>query len=556
MSTVNVPSIPHSPDHRGSPPSRPAVRIYMVLILFLSILVDYWRLRWIFRLYGPAAAEDRLERAMRRQAVRIRETAERMGGLVVKVGQFLSSRLDLLPKVFVQELATLQDRVRQAPWDEVRPLLEAEIGPLDQAFLSFETTPMASASLGQVYGAVDWDGRPLAVKVQRPNIDRIVGADLRALRLVVMMATRLTNLSRTFDLPRLLTEFRRTVLEELDYEAEAQNAARIREETADLTELKIPHVHRNRSTRRVLTMERLDGTKISDVAELDAWDISRQALAERVIHLYLHMVMDSGFFHADPHPGNILVQPDGTLVLLDFGMVGHITAAARRQMRRLFVGLSERRPHVVVDSLFALGVLHPEADRRRLRSRIAYLLERYYAETLQDMRQTDLEAMLMDIEQLVREEPIQFPAQFAFLGRAVSMLVGVATHLDPSVNLVKLFTPYARRFVTQETGGTAGYAWSRAKEWGQSIVSLPPTASRVLRRIEDGELEARIQWPDGQDALGRLERSLESLAGAIYTVGLLAIGIWLMRLGWTLWAVLAWAAAGVRLVWRAFSRRR
>ncbi len=556
MSTVNMSSIPHSPNHRGSPPSRPAVRIYMVLTLFLSILVDYWRLRWILRLYGPTAAEARLERTMQRQAIRIRETAERMGGLVVKVGQFLSSRLDLLPKVFIQELATLQDRVRQAPWDEVRVILEAELGPLEQAFLSFETTPMASASLGQVYGAVDWDGRRLAVKVQRPHIDRIVHADLRALGLVVLLATRLTTLSRTFDLPRLLAEFRRTVLEELDYEAEAQNAARIREETAELADLKIPHVHRDRSTRRVLTMERLDGMKISDVAALDALDISRQALAERVIHLYLHMVMDSGFFHADPHPGNLLVQRDGTLVLLDFGMVGHLLPAARRQMRRLFVGLSERRPQVVVDSLFALGVLHPDADRRRLRSRAGYLLERYYAETLQDMRQTDVEAMLTDVEQLVREEPIQFPAQFAFLGRAVSMLVGVATHLDPSVNLVKLFTPYARRFVTQEAGGTAGYAWNRTKEWGQSVLALPPMATRVLRRIEDGELEANIQWPDGEDALGRLDRGLGAVAGAIYTVGLLAIGIWLTRMGWTLSALLAWAAAAARLAWQALSRRR
>ncbi len=549
-------SIPHSPDHRGSPPSRPAVRIAMVLRLFLSILIDYWRLRWVFRLYGPTAGEARLEATMHRQAVKIRVTAEVMGGLVVKVGQFLSSRLDLLPKVFVHELATLQDRVREAPWQEVRALLEQELGPLDQAFLSFDPTPIASASLGQVYGATGWDGQALAVKVQRPHIERIVHADLRALSLVVLLANRFTNLSRTFDLPRLLAEFRRTVLEELDYEAEAANAARIRSETRDLAELRIPHVYPDRSTRRVLTMERLDGVKISDVAELDAWDISRQALAERVIHLYLHMVMDTGFFHADPHPGNLLVQPDGTLVLLDFGMVGHISAAARRQMRRLFVGLSERRPNVVVDSLFALGVLHPEADRRRLRSRAAYLLERYYAETLQDMRQTDVEAMLGDIEQLVREEPIQFPAQFAFLGRAVSMLVGVATHLDPSVNLVKLFTPYARRFVTQEAGGPAGYAWGRAKDWGQSVLALPPMATRVLRHIEDGELEASIQWPDGQDALHRVDLGLDAVAGAIYTVGLLALGIWLTRLGWTLSALLAWAAAAARPAWRAVARRR
>jgi predicted unusual protein kinase regulating ubiquinone biosynthesis (AarF/ABC1/UbiB family) len=556
MSTVNASSIPHSPDRRGTPPSRPAVRIFMVLRLFAGILVDFWRLRWVFRMYGPAVGEARLEPMMRRQAVRFRETAEIMGGLIVKVGQFLSSRLDLLPKVFVQELQTLQDHVRVAPWPEVRAILEEELGPLDEAFLAFDTTPMASASLGQVYSATAWDGRPLAVKVQRPHIEQIVQADLRALRIVVTLTSRLTNLDRTFDLGRLLAEFRRTVYEELDYVAEAHNLERVRRDTQDLSQLRIPRVHPDHSTKRVLTMERLDGVKISDVDDLTAMGVSRQALAERVIHLYLHMVMDSGFFHADPHPGNLLVQPDGTLVLLDFGMVGQLSPAVRRQIRRLFVGLSERRPGVVVDSLLALGVLHPEADRRRLRSRVAYLLERYYAETLQDMRQTDVESLLADVEQVIREEPIQFPAQFAFLGRAVSMLVGVATHLDPTVNLVSLFAPYARRFVTQDAGGTAGYALGRARDWGQSLTALPPMLARVLHRVEDGELEGTVRWPDGEQALKGLEARLDAVAGAIYTVGLIALGIWLTTLGWTLSALLAWAAAAARLGWRGLRRRR
>jgi predicted unusual protein kinase regulating ubiquinone biosynthesis (AarF/ABC1/UbiB family) len=549
MSTQNHHSISDARGASGGPPTRPATRVAMVLRLFLGLLLEFWWLSLSARLENPEAFRNRADQSFRRQAVRLRHTAEQMGGLIVKVGQFLSSRVDLLPPAFVGELQELQDHVQASPWEEVRAVIERELGPVDSVFASWDPEPLASASLGQVYQARSWADEALAVKVQRPHIARIVQADLAALQLVVAITSRITRFGRTFDLGALLDEFRHTVAQELDYQQEAAHARRIAQECAEFPWLVVPRVHEDLSTRAVLTMDLYHGFKITDRSAFQAAQVDPRETAERLIHLYLHMVMDTGFFHADPHPGNFLLAPDGRIVLLDYGMVGEIATATRRQMRLLFVGVSERRPSVVVDSLYALAIVRPEANRRDLRQRVAYLLNRYYAETLQEMRQLDVESLIRDLEALIREEPIQFPAHFAFLGRAISMLVGLATGLDPDVNIIQLFTPYARRFVTGDAGGTAQYVARRAQEWVSSLGTLPPLIARVLRQIEDGDIEAAVRWVRGEEELRGLRRSLGSLSTAAWTLGLLVLGVWTRRLGWTLASDAAFALAGVEWIW-------
>ncbi len=556
MSTTDAISIAHPGAERGRVPIRPAVRVFMVLRLFFSILFELWFLQIRVRVYGRDAVRPQLDPLFRRQARRFRRTAEIMGGLLVKVGQFLSSRVDVLPQPYIQELQSLQDAVQPDPWPALEAILAHELPDKDRLFRSFDPEPLASASLGQVYRAEAWSGQALAVKIQRPHIAAIVAADLRALRIVVTLTRRLTSFGRTFDLAALFEEFRRTIYEELDYEHESANAARIAEDCRDLPWLKVPTVYHELSTRHVLAMELCTGIKISDLAGLDRAGVSRKQLAERVIHLYLHMVMNTGFFHADPHAGNILVEPDGRIVLLDYGMTGQITPAVRRHIRRLFVGVSERRPTVVVDSLVALGVVRPDADLRALNARAAYLLERYYAETLTDISQLDIESLLRDLEQLVREEPIQFPAAFAFLGRAISMLVGLAESLDPSVNLIDLFRPYASRFVTDEAGGPVGYFVRRAQDWAGSTLALPPTALRVMRRIDDGELETGIRWEIGSRHLKDINRRLAELTAAFYVTGFAVLGVWLLTLHWTESADFAFGFSAFQLVWRWYQGRR
>lgn len=508
-----------------------AWRTWAITALFLGIIGEIlWTAFWL-RGRPPEDTAPVWDALYRRQATRFRESAERLGGLLIKVGQFLSSRVDLLPKPFIDELQKLQDNVAAAPWEEIRPHLEAELGPLAERFVVFQTTPLAAASLGQVYEAVLADGPRVAVKIQRPHIAQIVTADLKALYWVVTAVSRLTSFGRTFDLYTVLKEFRRTVFEELDYHRELSNTEKIRDLIRDVPYVHVPLTYPQYSTGRVLVMEFCHGIKVNQRQALIAAGINPTLVAEKVIRLYLHMVMDLGVYHADPHPGNILVADDGTLVLLDYGMVGALDLAARRQIRRLFVAVSERNPSQLVASLNALGMVRPLANQSKLRRQVGYLLDRYYAETLSQLADLDIANLLRDFEELLRDEAIQVPGHFAFLGRAIAILVGLAMSLDPNINLVALFTPYARRFVTEDAGGLPGYALSRIQNWGKTVVELPVLTTHLLRQAEAGELQTRVEWAQGDRDLKDVRAAIRHLTYSLYVVGFAIVGAWMFASG-------------------------
>lgn len=517
---------PKSPGHKRSLPAASlsaftvAHRIYRMVGMFVGILLSLsWAALWQKGRPDTAEKEAFWHELYTRQAIKFRQTAEQQGGLLIKVGQFLSSRVDLLPQPFIEQLQSLQDNVKSAPWADVRPIVEQELGPLHESFLIFDEVPLAAASLGQVYRAVLLDGTQVAVKVQRPYIESTVQADLKALAIVVTLSTRLTRFGRSFDLYTVLKEFRRMVTEELNYQQELNNTELIRQDIRHLSWVVVPKTYPEFSTLRVLTMEYCDGTKINQRDQLIAQGLSPTLIAERAIHLYLHMVMESGIFHADPHPGNILVDKNGDLVLLDYGMIGILDAPTRKQLRRLFVAVSKRDPAELAASMEALGMVRPEADNLQLRRQIQYLLDRYYAETLDELTSLDLVALLRDFENLLRTQPIQVPGHFAFLGRAIAILVGLAEMLDSDINLVELFAPYAKRFVTEDQGGSLGFAKRTVTHFAATLADLPDLSHRVLKQVENGEIEARVDWKQGTAQLHRLHRSVQSLVQAVYVVG-------------------------------------
>ena len=476
----------------------------------------------------PDVSEPKFLALYERQARRFTRNAEEMGGLLIKVGQFLSSRVDLLPKPYLTELAKLQDRVQAAPWESIKPIIEQEMGPLRSQFLWFSDTPLAAASLGQVYEAVLLDGDRVAVKVQRPGITRIVQADLQALGWVVRLATRVTEFGKTFNLTTVLREFRRLVFEELDYQHELANTEIIREYLKGQPHVIVPRTYENLSTERILVMDFFQGVKIDDVARLKEEGIAPEQVAERLIRLYLHMVMESGVYHADPHAGNILVDPKGDLILLDYGMVGSLDIATKRNIRRFFVAVSTRDPGTLLQAMAALGMLRPDADMTRLRRRVGYLLNRYYAETLDQLGHLDIPQLLRDFETVLRDQAIQVPGQFAFLGRAIAILVGLATALYPEINLVELFAPYAHRFVTEESGGTAAFLAHQAERYGRTWAELPLLSAKVLRRMEQGELETRVEWTQGSQGLHHLHSAVRGLTAGVYAAASLVSGVLLL----------------------------
>ncbi len=472
---------------------------------------------------------DVLRRALRN----FRVTAIEMGGLLIKLGQFLSARADLLPTEALAELIQLQDEVPAERFSNIRRIIEQELGaPTETLFSSVDPIPAGAASLGQVHRARLKDGRVVALKVQRPNIERIVRADLRAIRFVLELVRRLApSMDRVMDFRALYGEFSRTVYEELNYEREGRNAERFAQLFDDDSGIRVPSVIWEHTSRRVLALEWIDGIKVTDLAALDAAKIDRDGLAQRITGSYIRQMLQFGFFHADPHPGNIFIQPDPSenggfrIIFLDFGMTGSITMRMKQGLRDAFLGVTMQDASLMVKGMDTLGFLGDGANRPQIEQAVGLMISQFSAMPLGELREMDPSVMLHEVESLLYDQPLRLPAHLAFFGRALAMLVGLATTLSPNFNVLDATLPYAREFL----GENALDAIPRllgARSWSdlgrtltrdgvamaRSVAAIPQLAERVLERMERGELRMIIESPHLNPELKR--RTVPGAAGA------------------------------------------
>jgi predicted unusual protein kinase regulating ubiquinone biosynthesis (AarF/ABC1/UbiB family) len=431
-----------------------------------------------------------------------RHTAIKLGVLMIKLGQFLSSRADLLPERALLVLISLQDEVPPERFGHVVAVVEAELGqPIHTIFSSFERQCTAAASLGQVHKAVlASTGETVAVKVQRPHIKQLIGMDLSSLRFVIWIITRFFDTRNFIDLWGIYREFRRTVYEEADFAREANNAKRFAEMFRANQTIYIPKVYEQYVTPKVIVLEWIDGIKINDYAALDAAGINRLEAANRTVRAYFHQFFEVGFFHADPHPGNIFVkqgsQPQSPIIVfLDFGMVGSITRNMKKSMRELFVGVVARDAHALVGALEKLGFIGHGANINAIERGVALLLEQYYGLTLAQLRSLEMEDVAQDLIELLYGQPFYIPAQFAFTGRAIGTLVGVSTGLAPDFNFIKTATPYAKQFLGLDAKGTTDTVQEFLRllvENARVAAALPRSVERLITRIETGQIEVRL----------------------------------------------------------------
>jgi predicted unusual protein kinase regulating ubiquinone biosynthesis (AarF/ABC1/UbiB family) len=450
-----------------------------------------------------------------------RVTAIDLGGLLIKLGQFLGARADLLPAAALAELSALHDEVPAEPFADIRHVLEHEWrAPWSEICQWIEERPAGSASLGQVHRAQLHDGREVAIKVQRPGIDAIVRTDLRTLRFVLRLVGRLVPAANEFiDLDMLFREFSRTVAEELDYEQEARNAEQFAAIFTDDPAIRVPTMISTYSTRRVLVMEWLDGIKITQTEALDAAGVDRKHVADRLVSAYFTQILEAGFFQADPHPGNFLIQPDGErLVFLDFGMMGRITSSMRTGIRDIAGGYLVQDARQIIRGLGTLGFLSKTADREALEPIISMLLARFgdvgaMANGGANGAHRQRGAMnpreaIGDVGTTLYDQPFRLPAQFAYFGRMVGMLQGVAVTLDPKFNMIAVATPYIQQFLGADTqsgmdgvlrlfgvesvAGLGQIALRDGVALLQSVVRLPSRLDRVLERVEHGDLRLVI----------------------------------------------------------------
>jgi predicted unusual protein kinase regulating ubiquinone biosynthesis (AarF/ABC1/UbiB family) len=483
-----------------------------------------------------------------------RETAIKLGVLMIKLGQFLSARADLLPDRALQVLSTLQDEVPPAPFDHVVSVIEAELGkPVEEIFSVLERKATAAASLGQVHKAVlARTGETVAVKVQRPHIEELVNTDLSTIRFVIWLLTRFVDTSEFIDLMAIYREFKRTVYEEIDYLTEAAYARRFRELFKDRPQIYIPRVYEDYSARRVLVLEWIDGIKINDYASLEAAGYQRLEVARRTVEAYFFQFFEAGFFHADPHPGNIFVKigsppADPVIAFVDFGMVGTLTKSMKKAMRDLFLGFLARDSHTLVNALTRLGFLGESANLTAVERGLELMLDQYYGMTLGEARELDISEVTQEIEALLYGQPFQIPAQFAFTGRAISVLAGVATGLAPEFNLIDVATPYARKFLglsSDSIGQNLQQLARQILESGRIMLSLPRTLERVITRLETGQIAIRLAEPvNGRNGRGRRRRRSNG-AGSGGTLGLTAACVAALAAGVYLLAVVHLAPAG------------
>ncbi|MGN6743297.1 MAG: ABC1 kinase family protein, partial [Amnibacterium sp.] len=381
------------------------------------------------------------------RAVEVRLVLEELGPTFVKLGQLLSTRRDLLPPSWIDELERLQDDAPAAPDDAVRRIVEAEFGTSREAlFASFDPVPLARASLGQAHAATLPDGTHVVVKVRKPGVVEQVHLDLEILQDLADRAARTSRFAADLDLPGLAGQLAASLTAELDYLREGRSADHFAAVFASDPGVRIPRVHWSRTTRRVLTLDRLTGVKVDDLGALEREGIDPRGIVRRAIRLMARMVFVDGVFHADPHPGNLLIEPDGTIGLIDFGMVGHLDETLRERLALLFVAVSRNDTDATARALVAVAEPVRRVDRAALRLDVLRFTTLYAGRSLGELR---LGALLLRLLTILRRHRLRLPQDLALLIRMLLLVDAIGARLDPSFDLAAELRPYAARLAAE-----------------------------------------------------------------------------------------------------------
>ena len=494
-------------------------RFLRVIRQFFPLIVAYTRDRRKYVFFGGSRRVDPETQVERAEI--LLDSLLTLGPTFIKLGQLLSTRPDVLPPAYIDVLSSLQDDVPPAPWEESRQVLEAELGPVDEAFDDFDRDPISGASLGQVYTA-SYDGEPVAVKVRRPGIESLVEADLRVIKWSLPLVKRFIGQGRAFSLENLADEFSKTIRQEMDYSREKRILQEIGANFRDSPEIRIPRAVDDRSGPRVLTMEYLPGTKINDVEALDRKGIDRTQLATTLQRVYLQMIVDDGVFHADPHPGNLAVTDGGEIIFYDFGMSGTVDPFIQDKIIDFYLAVANQDIDAILDTLIEMGTLSPEADRQVMGD----VMELAIADARgEDIEQYRVQQIIEQVESTIYEFPLRLPRNLALILRVATVVEGVCVTLDPDFDFISVATDYL-----QEEGYYEETARQLLAEGGQQIqettralFEVPPKLSRTLDRVENDNLSVNVRLEDENDVLDRLARRI--VYGLFVAVGALSTAI-------------------------------
>ncbi len=482
---------------------------------------------------------------------RVRRTMERLGPTFAKIGQLLSVRRDIIPGPLADELTKLQDEMEPFSFAEARDQIEAELGaPLLELFAEFAEEPAAAASIGQVHMAVLHDGTPVAVKVQRPGIRDVIEADLDILRTQARRIHGRTDLGRRYDVVALVDEFARVLHEECDYLHEAENAERLATDFAEDPTVYFPRVSWDLTTSTVLTLERIDGIPFNKPERLDEAAVDRTEIARRGISCYYEQIFIHGFYHADPHPGNLFAMADGRVAFTDFGRAGYLSEEAKGHVADLLVAIIEQDGEAAGDVLLEVSRSTADVDAIGLKRDVTKLIAKYYDLRLNEV---DTRQLVFEIMSLIGRRGLTLEAEFALLLTTLATIQALGTAIDPEFHFVESVTPFARRIIEEQAQPTtiAKGLFTTFRRSLKAIQKLPDHANRALKRVADGDLRVTVR-PGGFDPLmARVEQAIDRLAFALVVSAFVLGFSWLLAptdLPWWLEAIAGFAlvcAAGV-----------
>lgn len=500
------------------------------LFIALRIIISYKTVKVAGMFRSSEWKEAYLKNLHRKNAALITEKALQMKGVMIKVGQFLSSRIDFLPDEYIEELSGLQDQVPPHEYGEIRQRIIDELGsPPEDIFAVFETEPLAAASLGQVHRAVLKDGREAAVKVQYPGIEEIIETDIKMFEVLIRL---MRGRMGWIDLRVVHEEFSRIVRAELDYAQEGKNAERFRLNFSGDERVVIPQVYWEFSGGKVLTLEFVGGLKISECSAIKASGMDCRKLVNLLAETYSKMIFVHGFFHGDPHPGNIFVREGPTLVFVDFGMVQAIPDSTRRNLRRYAGAIVENDTAGIIESLEKLGFLIEGADYEAIAEVTQDLIDKYRYSTPEELKSLTVDDIGEEINHVRGViDNFQVPNYFIMLGRTIGMLNGMAYRLNPEVNIIEIGKPYIREFFMGGQQDNISQVFGTLKKKFLELIDFPSQAHAFLKKANRGELSFKIAKAEIQGIAGRLTSLTDVMLLVVLTVTASSAGLFFALLG-------------------------
>lgn len=483
-----------------------------------------------------------------RRARRVVKKLIDLGPTFIKIGQSLSTRGDLLSWEYIKALSELQDRVPGFNGEQAISIVESELNnSIHALFREFERVPIAAASLGQVHKARLHTGEEVVVKIQRPGLDRLLTLDFQALYQLILFVQRYFPWTRKYELEKIHHEFRKLVFQEIDYLQEGKNADRFRENFQGQSRILVPLVYWQYTTKKVLTLEYLPGIKIDDRSTLESIGIDVKEINKIGISCYLKQLLVDGFFQVDPHPGNMAVQPDGSLIFYDFGMMAEINTLNKSEMTRSFFALLRKDTDELVDTLISMGLVEPSSDMEPIRTLVEFAVDRFRERPIEFQEFNEIKGQILV---MFEQQPFRLPAEMTFILKALGTLDGIARTLDSEYNLIACAKPFIKSLVlTKQSGGMMSELARQARDFVKHKINQPSAAEILIQRLETrlerGELQVRVRSPESDRALKRIHLAIKSLMYACLTGFTLLSGAVLLMGPYSSWAVFAFGLTGL-----------